>query len=218
MRGTIANELTDEEHVAHVLDAAPRLLRVAAVTAISFGIGDGTNRALPEHGAADDHLRQVARGNVENALLLTVVRLALLLDREPVSFQSVYRALSRSEVVRVLIDQAQREWPDGDIWPERVADTIRGSTDRFCESFSSIDWKLHGRLQSFRNSGVAHLTPEGIKGRITYNEIHNLVCLVVKLRECLMVFVSDQAPFYEDEIGEWSDRTKAVWDRVLRAS
>jgi len=218
MPSTIAKELTDEEHVAHVLDAAPRLSKVTAVTAISFGIGDGANRALLEHEAADDDLRQVARGNLDNALLLTVVRLALLLDRGPVSFQSIYRALSRSEVVGVLTDRAQREWPDGDIWPERVADTIRGSADRFCESFSSIDWELHGRLQSFRNSGVAHLTPEGIKRRITYNELRALVSLVVKLRECLMVFVSDQAPFYEDEIGEWGDRAKAVWDRVLRAS
>ncbi len=216
---TIAKELTDEEHVAHVLDTAPRLSKVAAVTAISFGIGDGANRALLEQEAADDDLRQVARGNLGQCCIVdwSGSRCYWTAQIRSAS-RAFHRALSRSEVVKLLTDRAQRESPDGDIWPERAADAIRGSADRFCEAFSSIDWELHGRLQSFRNSGVAHLTPEGIKRRITYNELRNLVRLVVKLRECLMVFVSDQAPFYEDEIEEWSDRAKAVWDRVLRAS
>jgi hypothetical protein len=78
----------------YVQTEAPRLIKVAGVTAISFGLWDGANRALSLANQEDVHADawQTALGYRGDTISLTVVRLALLLDRDPtvVSFQRIY--------------------------------------------------------------------------------------------------------------------------------
>jgi hypothetical protein len=62
------------------------------------------------------------------------------------------------------------------------------------------------RLQSFRNRGLAHLTPQEIEKRVTFAECQSLVRSVAILAECLAPFDPDGVPLRVDEVADWSDR------------
>jgi hypothetical protein len=194
----------------HVLQAAPRLIKVTAATAISFGLWEGAYRVLVPAPAAVQDAHEIANGYCGVCALMTVVRLALLLDASPkvISFQSVYRHLQRTEVVKALVRRLCGE----SLMPNRTQANIRHSVSRFLDTYRSIDWNdLHGRLKHFRNRGVAHLDPGEIESRITTDELRSLVHSVTTLGECLEPFASNVVPVRQDEIGDWSDRAAAAW-------
>jgi hypothetical protein len=87
---------------------------------------------------------------------MIVMRLALLLDRDPVtvSFQSVYRCLHHPEVVEELI-RLMREDP---FQSERIEEDIRHYTDEFIRTYQTIDWELHGRLLHISAISVWHIS------------------------------------------------------------
>jgi hypothetical protein len=147
------------------------------------------------------------------------VRLALLLDRDPtvVSFQHIYNCLKRPDVVDLLVYRACHASPLAEVLDDRIADDIRASTRKFLETYKAIDWHdLHGRLQHFRNRGLVHLTPEQIEKRVSYAEIRSLVQSVTVLAECLMPFDPNHVAVRLDEIDDWSNHAKSVWETVYR--
>jgi hypothetical protein len=77
--------LEAEAAADYVQAEAPRLIKVAGATAISFALFDGANRALNLANQEDVHddTWQTALGYRGNAISLTAVRLTLLLDRDP---------------------------------------------------------------------------------------------------------------------------------------
>jgi hypothetical protein len=215
--------MTSEAKAAadYVLTEAPRLIRVAGATAISFGLYDGANRALRVANQEDVHddAWQTALGYRSDTISLTVVRLVLLLDRDPtvVSFQHIYNCLKRTDVVDLLVYRACHASEFAEALDDRIADDVRASTRRFLETYTAIDWHdLHGRLQHFRNRGVAHLIPEQIAKRVSYAEIRSLVHSVTVLAECLMPFDPNGVAVRLDEIDDWSDHAKSVWDAAFQ--
>jgi hypothetical protein len=213
--------LEAEAAADYVQTEAPRLIKVAGVTAISFGLFDGANRALSLAKEEDVHADawQTALGYRGNTISLTVVRLALLLDRDPtvVSFQHIYGYLKRPDVVDLLVHRACHTSELAEALEDRIADDVRACTRRFVETYTAIDWHdLHGRLQHFRNRGLVHLTPEQIEKRVSYAEIRSLVQSVTVLAECLVPFHPDSVPVRLDEIDDWSDHAKLVWDAAFR--
>jgi hypothetical protein len=204
----------------YVQTEAPRLVKVAGATAISFALFDGVDRALGLANQQDVHgdAYQTALGYRGDTVSLTVVRLAMLLDRNPrvVSFQHIYSHLKRPDAVNLLVDRACHASPLAAALDDRIADDVRASTKRFLEAYEAIDWhNLHGRLQHFRNRGLVHLTPEQISERVSYAEIRSLVRSVTVLAECLTVFDPDGVSVRLDEIDEWSNRAKEIWDAAL---
>jgi hypothetical protein len=93
--------LEAEAAADYVQTEAPRLVKVAGATAISFALFDGANRALCLANQQDVHddAWQTALGYRGDAVSLTVVRLALLLDRDTsvISFQHIYSSLKRAD-------------------------------------------------------------------------------------------------------------------------
>jgi hypothetical protein len=121
--------LEPEAAADYVQTEAPRLIRVAGATTISFALYDGANRALSHANQEDVHddAWQTALGYRGDTISLTVVRLALLLDRDPtaVSFQHIYNCLKRSDVVDLLVHRACHASPLAEALDERIADDIR---------------------------------------------------------------------------------------------
>jgi hypothetical protein len=186
-----------EAEAEYVENASPRLVKVAAVTTISFALFDGANRALLDLKNADKNTREIASGYRGDAISMTVVRLVLLLDADPkvVSFQNVYRRLERPEVVDALVRRARDKSPWAEALEDRVEENIRDSVASFLSFYRAIDWQdLHGRLQHFRNRGLAHLTPQQIKRRVTFAEIRSLVRSVAALGERLTSFYPNGVP------------------------
>jgi hypothetical protein len=203
-----------ESDVEFIFTNAPRLMKVAGATAISFALWDGVNRALLESDHNTDR-REIAAGYRGDCAFTAVSRLFLLLDRDPklVSFQTVYTKLQSEAVVDVLLkgldeDQFSPSWDR--------AELAKDAIQRFLQTYRSIDWQdLHGRLVHFRNRGVAHLTPQKIEKRVTYAELKTLAVAVAIMGECMEPFAKDAVPLREEEIKEWSDRAFAVWKTAL---
>ena len=51
---------------------------------------------------------------------------------------------------------------------------------------------------------------------MSYAEIKNLVHSVTVLAECLMPFGPNDVPVRLDEIDDWSDLAKLVWDAAFK--
>jgi hypothetical protein len=199
--------------VEFILSNAPRLMKVAGATAISFALWEGVNRALLETDNNTD-CREIASGYRGDCAFTAVSRLSLLLDRDPklVSFQTLYTKLQSETVVTLLLKRLD----DNEFSISRTAELAKDSVQRFLQTYRSIDWQdLHGRLVHFRNRGVAHLTPQKIEKRVTYAELKTLSLAVAIMGECMEPFAKDDVPVRKDEIKEWSDRAFAVWKTVL---
>jgi hypothetical protein len=213
MRRLITVGATLESDVEYILTNAPRLMTVAAATAISFALWDGVNRALLESDNNTDR-REIASGYRGDCAFTAVTRLALLLDRDPklVSFQTLYTKLQTDAVVTSLLKRLDEDEFSTSSATERANDAVQ----RFLRTYRAIDWQdLHGRLVHFRNRGVAHLTPQKIEKRVTYAELKTLSLAVAIMGECMEPFAKGGVPLHEEEIKEWSDRAFAVWKVVL---
>src|SRR5258706_15319702 len=89
---------------------APRLMRVAGATAISFALWEGVNRALLECDKNTDR-REIASGYRGDCAFTAVRRLSLLLDRDPklISFQTLYTKLQSEAVVPSLLKKLDED-------------------------------------------------------------------------------------------------------------
>jgi hypothetical protein len=96
--------------VEYILTNAPRLMKVAAATAISFALWHGVNRALLEI-ENDSDRREIAAGYRGDCAFNLVTRLSLLLDRNSrqVSFQTLYHKLKSETVVAPLLKKLDED-------------------------------------------------------------------------------------------------------------
>jgi hypothetical protein len=203
-----------ESDIEYVLTNAPRLMKVAAATAISFALWQGVNRALLEIENESDR-REIAAGYRGDCAFNLVTRLSLLLDSNlsQVSFQTLYHKLKSETVAASIL----KELDDNEFSTSRTIELAKDAIQLFLRTYRSIDWQdLHGRLVHFRNRGVAHLTPHKIEKRVTYAELKSLSLAVTIMGECMEPFAKgDDIPLRQDEVTEWSDRAFAVWKGVL---
>jgi hypothetical protein len=194
------------------LAAAPRLAKLAAMVTVSFGLGDGANRAL-KHVAQndsapreqDDDCKQAVLGYQDGAIMMAVVRVALLLDSDPqcVSFQTVYHRLKRQEVQDVLI---QRVFGEDESIEELLGTDPKSIIANFLSHYASIDWSVHGRLTHFRNLGVAHLSTEPLSKSIKYDELKLMANIISNLGDELVALCRTSFAPIEPMLSEWSDR------------
>jgi hypothetical protein len=190
-----------------VLSATPRLVTITNFAGIAFGLAEGATLALVDVPGGSEEVREAARGYALDCTLMTVMRLALLLDdnRKVISYQSVHRCLRHPEVVTALVRRARSEA----VLP--ASTNPRTVVDAFLRVYDRIDIGLYRRLKQFRNRGVAHLTPQCIKKRITFEELGRLVYWVASLGGCLAPLAPDVVPIREDEIAQRSKTAKEIW-------
>jgi hypothetical protein len=196
----------------HVLSATPRLLNITNLAGMSFGLAEGATLALAELPGGSDEAREVICGYALDCTLMTVTRLALLLDGDTkvISYQSVQRCLRRPEVVTLLIRRVRA----AETLPVRTK--ARTAVNTFLRTYDRIDVGLCDRLRKFRNRAVAHLTPQSIQKRINFEELGRLVYWVTSLGECLAPLAQNVAPIGRAEIARRSKSAKEVWGVELR--
>lgn len=204
------NDIAAKADVDFILNATPRLAKLAAMTSVSFGLGEGANRALKalprQRRVKSDDWEQAVLGYRDGTLMMAVIRVALLLDSDDraVSFQTVYHRLKAKDVQAALIERVH-----GTVYLS-LDETPSANLQRFLAHYASIDWKIHGRLTHFRNLGVAHLSETPLSKSITYDEMKLLVSLITKLADELVALCRTTFVLIDPMTAEWSDRGYSI--------
>jgi hypothetical protein len=111
----MAEKLYEDLHF--ILDAAPRLVRIASMSVICLGLAEGSNdRLLGSNPPTDHDWHQSLVGYRHCSLMMVVINLASLLDRDDraLSFQAVRRLLKLDDVRSTLFAHLERQnGPDG---------------------------------------------------------------------------------------------------------
>jgi hypothetical protein len=206
------SDANSDRAARQVLSATPRLLDVTNRTGISFGLAEGATLALAEVLGCSEEVREAVCGYAFDCTLMTVTRLALLLDASPnvISYRSVQRCLRDPEVVTILIRRVRA----AEVLPVRTK--ARTAVSTFLRTYDRIDVGLCDRLRKFRNRAVAHLTPQRIQKRINFEELGRLVYWVASLGECLAPLAEGVAPIGKVEIAQRSKSAKEIWSGDLR--
>lgn len=199
-RFTESIDPTDD--VSYILAHATRLIKVAAMAVISFGLTEGLSEILKSGKASEDDWSQAAIGFQDGTLMMAVIRVALLLDADDrsVSFQAINRRLKNARVQKLLLERLVS------LHGETInAPTRHELIDRFQKTYAKIDWKVHGRLTHFRNLGVTHLTPNKLTKSVTFSEIRTLISIVCDLAEELQFLCQTPTAFRGDMLSEYKE-------------
>jgi hypothetical protein len=203
--------MTDEKQTGEpgadsILATASRLITVATRCVWSFGAAEGLNDALLASDDPHGGWRQPVAVLHRDALMMVVIRVAILLDRDAeVSFQTIHRLLKDPEAVAVLLHTLEnRDGPDI-LTPSRTC-----LIEDYFRTYSRIDWKVHGRLMHLRNLGIAHLTPEEMRKSVTIAELRTLVEIISRLTATLQHLCQSQTAFRTDMVQEYRALTRKV--------
>jgi hypothetical protein len=111
-------------------------MTVASVTAISFALWHGVNRALLENKNNTDR-REIAAGYRGDCAFTAVTRLSLLLDgnRNQVSFQTLYARLQSDAVVTLLLATLN----ENSFWTASDAEHVQDSVQRFLQAYRALE-------------------------------------------------------------------------------
>jgi len=206
--------VTDPD-VEFILENADRLLTVTFRCLMSFGLADGLNdRLLATPADRRDDWHQAVVGFHRDTVLMAALRAAILLDANDraVSFQTVYHRLKKPDVQAGLL-QALEERHGHDVIPPLRTELI----EEFRETYNKIDWNAHGRLKSFRNHGIAHLTPEKMFNSVTFSEMRTLVEVISHLAVTLRNLCQSQFALHADMLEEYRDLAKKAINKISPA-
>lgn len=181
-----------------ILNNAERLITVATRCVFSFGSADGLNDVLL---VADDpygEWRQPIAVLHRDTIMMAVVRVSILLDRDDVSFQSIHRLLKDPNVVAALLEVLE-DRHGLDILPPSRTQLI----EQFRQTYGEIDWKVHGRLVHLRNLGIAHLTPDEMTKSVTIAELRSLVQIISRLTAIVQHLCQTQTAFRPGMLNEY---------------
>lgn len=209
--GPVAEAPSAEQLIAY----EPQLRLWTQFAAQSFSLFRGANLALNVEPFDTTEARDLAHRFRLEAALMTVTRLSALYDADPtsLSFQTVNRGLKSGktcdDLVRIYANDAPSP-PTTKLGQE----CLRFQKD-FREAYSHIDWKAHGRLQSFRNGHIAHIPPEETSRRITYGELEAFANLAFRLQDAVTLMTSGLNTSTREDAYLSADEYRDVWVKAF---
>lgn len=191
-----------------ILNHAERIIRVAAMCVISFGLADGLNASLEQAHEIDSAWGQGVRGFQDATILMAALRASLLLDRDErlVSFQTVHSRLKLPAVCAALKAKLSNKFGENDVWTVSRDELIAA----FLDTYAQIDWDAHGRLIHFRNRGIAHLTVERMAKSVTFPELRTFVSIVSRLAQILQQLCQTQTAMSVSMLEEYKGYARAT--------
>ena len=194
---------------------APQLNAWATMAARSFGLYTGINNAI--RGAADKGAGVVHHADelLMQLALLCVVRTFALIDRESdVSLQSAYRFLKTDGSLDGISALYAAAPEPSSIEGARI--TCSRSMSRFFDAYGKIDWQALGRLQSFRNTAIAHVAWADVKKFVTFGELERFVRIAAILAGELTLMTSGRNDWPSEQIESGQD-AEHLWKAIFAA-
>ena len=191
------------DNAQFILGHAERLVKVATMCVISFGLADGLNEALKVDVERTADWQQAAAGFQDGTLMMAALRVALLLDRDEtkVSFQTINVRLKSKPVQAALKQALDKKYGFDEPFPPSRDELIAS----FFDLYSEINWAVHSRLTHFRNMGIAHLTVERMTKSITFDELREFVSIISRLASVLQQLCHTPTAFRESMLEDYRD-------------
>lgn len=206
--------------VEYLIDAAPRIVKVAGMVAVSVGLADGAREVLREAStsvANDDDRFQALLGYQDSAIMMSVVRVTLLLDSDlrSVSLQNIYKRLKRDDVRQELITAVHGT---DDALLGLFGPSPNETVKEFLDNYQLIDWALYGRLIHFRNLGVVHLGAKPNSQTLSFVELRGLAILVCRMADNFAKLCNVSFLQTYPTIKEWTERGRVTLRRSILAT
>ncbi|MFE0017555.1 hypothetical protein ACFWXH_22125 [Mesorhizobium sp. NPDC059054] len=193
---------------------APELNAWTRMAARAYGMYSGTNDALKKTRDKIANAKERADEIRQEMIMMTMVRLFAVMDRESeMSLQSAYRFLKHPNALEELARcYSGKQLPSTD-----VQSTCAQALDKFLAVYRKVDFKSFGRIQSFRNGQIAHLTwPEVNKANVTYGEVEKMVRACCELAGHLTLMISGKNDWPEDYLNEAHHETYEFWVAAIQ--
>lgn len=169
--------------VEHIRVQASQIRAWATMAASAYGTYSGINPAI--HEAKDKTCASVYHADRvrQHMALMAVVRVFALLDRNSdTSLQAMNRLLQEPVGLERIAESYASSEP-----PSSLSDAERNCAEfveRFRVEYAQINWSLFGRLQSFRNGAIAHISRKDVESRITYGQLEEFTRRPVDYLPC----------------------------------
>ncbi|MER9938159.1 hypothetical protein [Mesorhizobium sp. M0088] len=195
---------------------APRLNEWASVAAHAYGLYSGINAAIA---AAPDKSASIVHHADEFRMmsaLLCIVRVFATIDRASiVSLQSVNRFLKSDSALSCVA--AAYAGTDDAAKIDVASGTCGRSIQRFKTEYARIDWSVLGRLQSFRNSAIAHIRWSEVDRFVTFGELEALVEIVGRLAGETSLMTSGLNNWPHEHQESAHENAKQKWGAIFTA-
>ncbi|MEP9379842.1 hypothetical protein ABLE91_24235 [Aquabacter sp. CN5-332] len=202
---------------ADVSGAAKKLNLWADMAARAYGAYSGINASIAA--ASDKSLPSIHHAHEirQQLALMSVIRTFALLDRDAgLSMQSVHRFLKREEAIRLVAESFALSEPPSSLEGAKRDSSL--AVQRFLLKYGEIDWTVFGRLQSFRNVAISHITWREVDKFVTYGELEHLVRISCALAGEFTFMTSGLNDWPEEQIAVSYDDAFMFWSAALKAS
>jgi hypothetical protein len=201
--------------IAEVRRVEPQLHAWTEMAARAFGFYSGINEAIKAARDKWPTSAHHASDYRQEMGLMAVIRVFATMDRgSPISFQSVYRYLSTEQACKEVAQVYAEAEP-----PSPLAagiNSVRESIDRFAAAYGSVDFRMFGRLQSFRNGHVAHISwPEINAAHVTYSDLEKLIRLCCVMAGELRLMLTGCNDWPVDDLDAAHSSAYSFWTRAI---
>ncbi|WP_064696036.1 hypothetical protein [Rhizobium aegyptiacum] len=195
----------------------PQLHAWSEMAARAYGFYSGINEAIKKSADKWPTAAHHASDYRQEVAMMAIIRLFATMDRgSRISFQSVYKYLQTNAATDEVSKLFAAAEPPSSIEAARGA--VTASMARFFEAYRTIDFKAFGRIQSFRNGQVAHISwPEIKAAKVTYSDLETLLRSVCVLAGELKLMLTGCNDWPSDEFDGSHRQAYQFWLKAIEA-
>ncbi|MGZ2429558.1 hypothetical protein [Rhizobium redzepovicii] len=217
MTGESSNTNEPAVTIDEVVRMEPQLHAWVEMAARAFGFYSGINEAIKKSRDKWPTAAHHASDYRHEMALMAIIRLFATMDRgSRISFQSVYKYLQSELAVDEVSKRYAAAEPPSTINASRYE--VTSSIARFNDAYRAIDFKAFGRIQSFRNGQVAHISwPEIKAAKVTYAELERLLRNVCVLAGELKLMFTGCNDWPVDHFNDSHKQAYEFWIQAIEA-
>jgi hypothetical protein len=203
--------------IEDVAKMAPELNMWSEMAARAFGLYAGINDAIKKARDKDGSVAHHASEIRQQMILMSLIRSFAVMDRgSDVSFQSVKRFLEAPNALQ----QIAKSYADSELGgaTPKSFSTFELAIDAFLATYRSLDFEAFKKIQSFRNTGIAHISwPDAEKAKVTYVDVERLVRGCCEMAGQLTLMLSGKNDWPWEHFDDSYDTSYSFWLSAITA-
>ncbi|TPK80031.1 hypothetical protein FJ936_29675 [Mesorhizobium sp. B2-4-13] len=196
---------------------APELNAWAEMAARAFGLYEGINEAIKMARDKDGPVAHYASEVRQQMILMALIRSFRLDDRgSKVSLQSAYQFLRVPDSLQLTARLYAESEPKSTLCG--AMPICQSGITKFLETYRSVDFAGFQKIQSFRNSGIAHVSwPDAEKAKVTFSDVEKLVLGCCEMAGQLTLITSARNDWPIEHLEETRSTSYKFWLAAITA-